>query len=63
MAQLSGNQKGQANRLPDPSVEELARDFTTELLRWRGNMSAESIVGEAFALARAFKTESKKESA
>lgn len=45
------------------SVPELARGFTTELIRWRGNMQPEAIVSEAFALARAFVVEANKEPA
>lgn len=46
-----------------PSVTDLAREFTTELIRWRGNMTSESIVAEAFALARSFKAEAEKKEA
>lgn len=52
MAQLTRHNKSGL------SVNELARDFATELIRWRGNMQPEAIVGEAFALARAFEKES-----
>lgn len=41
-------------------IADLARGFTTELIRWRGNYAPEMIVNEAFALARAFVAEAEK---
>lgn len=53
--------QGVAAKAKLASTEELARDFATELIRWRGGMTAEAIVSEAFSLARAFENEAKKE--
>lgn len=41
-------------------IADLARDFTTELIRWRANYTAQQIVGEAFSLAREFVSEAEK---
>lgn len=63
MAELANHKPriARADAKASASAAELARGFTTELIRWRGGMTSEAVVAEAFALARAFKAEEEKD--